>query len=123
MNSKLAVLITLSLWATGDAFAHHSFAAFDGTKVVALKGKVKEFQWTNPHCWLQLEVIAADGTVQEWDLEGLSPNVLSRMGWKRNSITHGEVVTVYANPLRSGAYGGNMVKIHRADGTLVGSAP
>jgi hypothetical protein len=63
-----------------------------------------------------------DGTVQEWALEGLSPNVLRRMGWQRNTVMPGDVVTVYANPMRDGSHGGNMIKIVRPDGTLVGAA-
>ena len=105
------------------ASAHHSFAAFDATQVITLKGTVKEFQWTNPHCWLQLVVMNPDGTTQEWSLEGLSPNVLGRMGWKRNSVVPGDVVTVYSNPLRTGAHGGNMIKVVRADGTEIGAVP
>lgn len=124
MKSKSAtVFMIMAMCLAGSASAHHSFAAFDGSRVVPLKGTVKEFQWTNPHCWLQLEVVGPDGKVQEWALEGLSPNVLSRMGWKRNSVGHGDVVTVYINPLKDGGHGGNMVKILRSDGSQVGSAP
>jgi len=112
----------LSLGAPMVAGAHHSFASFDSTQVVTLKGTVKDFQWTNPHCWLQLVVMGEDGTPQEWSLEGLSPNVLGRMGWKRNSVVPGDVVTVYSNPLRSGGRGGNMVKVVRSDGTVIGAA-
>jgi len=123
MKSKIAaVLMLLSLGAPMVAGAHHSFASFDSTQVVTLKGTVKDFQWTNPHCWLQLVVMGEDGTPQEWSLEGLSPNVLGRMGWKRNSVVPGDVVTVYSNPLRSGGRGGNMVKVVRSDGTVIGAA-
>jgi Family of unknown function (DUF6152) len=122
MNSKIAVLVSLAFAAPCVTNAHHSFAAFDATRVVTVKGTVKEFQWTNPHSWLQLEVVGKDGAAHEWALEGLSPNVLGRMGWKRNSIAHGEVVTVYLNPLRDGGHGGNMIKVVRADGSTVGSA-
>ncbi len=123
MNFKTAaVLMTLALGVPVAAGAHHSFASFDSTQVMTLKGTVKEFQWTNPHCWLQLVVTAEDGTTQEWSLEGLSPNVLGRMGWKRNSVVPGDVVTVYSNPLRNGSRGGNMVKVVRSDGTVIGAA-
>ncbi len=33
--------------------AHHSYAMFDTDKSVEIEGTVKEFQWTNPHCWIR----------------------------------------------------------------------
>lgn len=102
------------------AVAHHSFAMFDRTKVVSLKGVVKEFQWTNPHSWLQLSVTNDQGVTEQWSLEGLSPNVLGRMGWKRNSMAPGDTITAYFNPTRNGTHGGNLIKILRSDGTMVG---
>ena len=42
------------------AVAHHSGAMFDHTKTVTLRGTVKEFQYTNPHSWLQVLVMGAD---------------------------------------------------------------
>ena len=61
------------------ASAHHSFAAFDTTKQFTLTGVVKDFQWTNPHCWLYLTVTNGDGHPEDWQLEALSPNVLERL--------------------------------------------
>jgi hypothetical protein len=123
MNSKLTTgLLALALVVPAIAGAHHSFAMFDANQLVSIKGTVKEFQWTNPHSWLQLEVMNDNGVAEEWSLEGLSPNVLGRMGWKRNSIATGDVVTVYFNPTRDGSHGGNMVKVVRPDGTVVGSS-
>lgn len=101
--------------------AHHSFAMFDRNQLVSRKGTVKEFQWTNPHSWLQLMVTNDQGVPEEWSLEGLSPNVLGRMGWKRDSLKPGDTVTAYFNPTRDGSHGGNLVKIMRPDGTVIGN--
>ena len=46
---------------------------FDDKKEVVLKGEVKEFQWSNPHTWIQLNVTDASGKVVEWSIEGGSP--------------------------------------------------
>ena len=62
--SLIAVLVAAS--APTLALAHHSFAAFDRSKKVVLVGKVKEFSFTNPHAWIQLEVQAANGDKTEW---------------------------------------------------------
>jgi hypothetical protein len=124
MKTKLlAAGAALLLALPAISMAHHSFAMFDNTKVTALKGTVREFQWTNPHSWVQLSVVNGDGVTEEWSLEALSPNVLSRMGWKRNSIKPGDKITAYFNPIRDGSHGGNLIKVELADGTVVGAHP
>jgi hypothetical protein len=124
MNPKVtAALLVLALFAPTIAGAHHSFAMFDHSQVVSVKGTVKVFQWTNPHSWLQLEVLNEKGVAEEWSLEGLSPNVLGRMGWTRKSMLPGDVVTVYFNPTRDGSRGGNMIKVVRPDGTVIAARP
>lgn len=100
--------------------AHHSFSMFDMTKDVVLVGEVKEFQWTNPHIWVQLLVTDETGKTVEWSIEGNSPSSLSRQGWTKRSLAPGEKVTMTIHPLRDGQPGGSIVKIVRADGSLVG---
>ena len=102
------------------ASAHHSFAAFDTARQLTLSGVVKEFQWTNPHCWLHLEVTNAEGQLELWQLEALSPNVLGRSGWKKNSIKPGDKVTVLVNPTRDGSHGGALISVTDASGNKIG---
>lgn len=111
-----------ALWVVGCglALAHHSFALFDQTKEVTLVGTVKEFQWTNPHSWLMLEVKSSAGEDQEWAIEMLSPNVLGRQGWKRNSLKPGDRVTVVINPTRDGTHGGNLLNVTDQTGRKLG---
>jgi hypothetical protein len=101
--------------------AHHSFAMFDNTKKVTLKGVVKEFQWTNPHSWVQLRLKNDKGETEEWALQALSPNVLRRMGWTRNSLKPGDEVVVIFNPARDGSHGGNLVTVTMANGQTIGA--
>jgi hypothetical protein len=91
------------------ARAHHSFAMFDQTKTLTLQGTVRQFQWTNPHCFIQLLVDSADGPV-EWSLEMHSPLASQRRGWKRDTLKPGDAVTVVINPLRDGMPGGMVVQ-------------
>jgi hypothetical protein len=127
---KTTNLVIAGLVATafsGIGAAHHSFAMFDPTKEIVLTGVVKEFQWTNPHTFVQLEVPGPDGTSIEWSIEGSSPNGLARIGWKRTSIKAGDQLDVTINPLRSGEHGGNFVQAKFADGRILtrraGEAP
>lgn len=100
------------------SLAHHSFAMFDNTREVELAGTVKEFQWANPHTFIQLQVTSGGRTV-EWSLEGGSPNLLARNGWSRLSLAPGEKVTVLINPLRDGRPGGTFLEVRKANGKVL----
>jgi len=103
------------------ALAHHSFAMFDQTKEVALKGTVVDFQWTNPHAFIHIDV--AEGGTGVWEIELNSPNNLKRQGWKSSSLKAGDKVTVMANPLRDATKkGGLFIKVTLADGSVLGEA-
>ena len=97
---------------TIPAFAHHSFAMFDADKKMTLEGTIKEFQWTNPHSWVQLVVVdPKTGNDVEWSIEGGSPNGLSRGGWKRTSLKPGDKAVVVIHPLKDGTNGGSLVTV------------
>ena len=103
------------------AFAHHSVALFDNEKNITLEGTVKEFQWTNPHIWVQLLVAdPATGRDVEWSIEGGSPNGLIRQGWSPHSIKPGDRATVVAHPLKTGSAGAVLLSV-TIDGKRVGS--
>jgi hypothetical protein len=102
---------------SGPAGAHHSFAVYERTKVVTLKGTVKTFQWTNPHVVIWLLVTpAGGGEPEEWGLETTSPGVLTRSGWTRNSIKAGDQITAEFSPLRDGTHGGGLNSVTLASG-------
>ncbi len=105
----LTLTTLLILGATAPAFAHHSFATYDRTKTVTLKGNVKTFQWTNPHVvvWLLVQP-EGGGAPQEWSIETTSPSVLTRNGWTRHSLKPGDRVSVVFNPMRDGSRGGGL---------------
>jgi hypothetical protein len=100
--------------------AHHSFAMFDQTKTVTLKGKVTEFQWTNPHAWIEMEVPNARGVAERWSIELNSPNNLTRQGWRRSTVKPGDAVTLTINPLRNGKKGGLFNTVTLPDGKMLG---
>ncbi len=101
--------------------AHHSFAMFDRSAQVTIEGVVKEFQFTNPHSWIQLMVTPpGGGEPREWSIEALSPNVLMRNGWKKNTLRAGDRVKLLINPLRTGEPGGNLILLTLPDGTTLG---
>jgi hypothetical protein len=97
-------------------YAHHSFAVYDRSRVLTLKGNVKSFQWTNPHCviWVLVQP-EGGGEPQEWSFETTSPGVLTRGGWNRNSVKPGDRVAVEFYALRDGSHGGGLSAVTLVD--------
>ncbi len=119
MKVRLAAFAAALALAAAPADAHHSFAVFDRSRQTSVSGTVKAFQWTNPHCWIQLLVAGDNGASVEWSLEGGSPNILGRNGWKRTVLAPGDHVTVLIYPLKTGEPGGSFLEVHKADGTVL----
>jgi hypothetical protein len=97
--------------------AHHSFAMFDRQAERWIEGTVTEFQWTNPHTFIQVAV-PQNGRTVVWSLEGGSPNILSRNGWRRTALRPGDKVRMLIYPLRNGEPGGSFVEVHKDDGAV-----
>ncbi len=107
----------------GAAFAHHSGAMFDNSKNVTLQGTVKEFQYTNPHSWLQIMVVGPDGKQVQWGFEAEGPSTLLRAGIKAKSFMPGDKVTVVGHPMKDGRPAGGLVSVTKADGTVLTPRP
>ena len=107
--------------AAGTAQAHHSFAMFDMTKEVTVSGTVRQFQWTNPHAYIQLMSKDEQGRDVEWSLEMGAPMYLYARGWRPSSLKNGMRVTVTLNPLRNGRPGGVVRDVAGADGKPIGT--
>jgi len=116
---RACVLLLLPLGAS----AHHSPAMFDGSKRMTLSGTVREFQWSNPHSYIQLVVKSPDGTEQEWSLEMGANAYLYNLGWRPSTVKPGDTLTVKIDPLRNGSRGGLVVEAQTADGKTLGRRP
>jgi hypothetical protein len=123
MKRSSALACALALVGAGiaslavPATAHHSFAMFDQKKVMTLQGTVVEFQWTNPHAFIELE--AKGG--RHWSIELNSPNNLKRQGWTKAALKPGDKVSVRIAPLRDGKPGALFLDLRKADGTVLDS--
>jgi hypothetical protein len=103
------------------ALAHHSFAMFDAGQKTTVAGTVKEFQWTNPHAWIQLMVTNGDGQLEQWSIEMGGPSGLARQGWVPKTLTPGMSISVIMHPLRDGGHGGQFLAVKLPDGTQLGN--
>ena len=101
------------------AMAHHSAAMFDMAKTVSISGTVKEWQFMNPHSWLQVVSVGPDGKEVQWSFEGPSPagggsSVNSSM--HKDTFKPGDKITVETHPMKDGRTAGLLGEVTFADG-------
>ncbi len=100
-----------------QAFAHHAFSSeFDATKPVKLRGKITKMEWVNPHAWMHMEIVAEDGSIENWMIEAGPPGALVRRGWNRASVRPGTVVLVEGYQATDGAFRANGRDVTFPDG-------
>jgi hypothetical protein len=120
-RSRLAFITAVMLICL-PASAHHSFVMFDTSKQVTLTGSVTSFEWTNPHSYIEIDV-PDGGAVKHWSVEMGSPSILRNSGWKHNTLTPGDKVTLVINPLKNGNPGGLLLQATLPDNRKLGNGP
>ena len=115
-----AALALVAGGAPERSWAHHSFAMFDMTKEVVVSGTVRQFQWTNPHAYIQLVAKDDAGRDVEWSMEMGAPMYLYARGWRPRSLKAGMLINVTLHPLRNGRPGGVVRTVTAADGRPIG---
>jgi len=125
MNRILASLacLTIPLTLAVSSLAHHSPAVFDRTREVKLVGTVREFRWSNPHSFIELDVRNEKGVVEPWAVEMNPPSYLVKAGWKSSTVKAGDMVTVMVNPLRTSETVGKFVSITLSGGQVLTDNP
>ncbi|MDE3108992.1 MAG: hypothetical protein KGL02_03525 [Acidobacteriota bacterium] len=115
-----AVLLAALAVSAGTAVAHHGFADYDMTRHDTIVGKVRAFQWTNPHTWLWLDVPDGKGGITLYAFEGMSPNYLGRRGWTKESLKPGDQITVTYFPFKDSAKkGGTLASAKKESGEIL----
>ncbi len=116
-----AAALIAAVAVSSPSLAHHSQAMFDDSKRMTLSGTVREFQFSNPHCYIQVLVPNPGGSgTSEWSVEMGAPTHLLRAGIYPNTLKLGEAITVVIIPLRDGSKGGHYVSATGPDGKLIG---
>lgn len=113
LSAVLAVSVVV------PAFAHHSFGRYEMTKTSDIEGTVNKFEWSNPHCWLFVDVASANGTPITYGFELQSVGEMLRRGWKKTTMKYGDKVKIKFRPMRDGTPAGLLVTAEK-DGQIVG---
>jgi hypothetical protein len=138
MQRLCGFFAAMALGAALPASAHHSGAMFDRTKTVELTGTIKEYQFANPHVWI--EVMAEPAAVKfsdksdakkkgagkepvQWSIEGEGPAIMARMGLGPSVLKAGDKIRIKLHPLRDGRSGGSFISITLANGKTIAQVP
>ena len=113
---RALMTVAAALVMSVTAAAHHSGAMFERDKTITVEGTVKEFQYTNPHSWLLVDVRNKDGSVTTWGFEGEGPSTLQRAGIRPSDFTPGTRLKITGRPMKNGSPAAAWVDAVRADG-------
>src|SRR5262245_3480128 len=119
MRMTFAVaMVAAALWITAaPTFAHHAFSAeFDANTPIKLQGTVAKMEWVNPHSWIYVDVKRPDGTIEQWKIEGGTPNALFRRGFTKDSLKTGTAIVVNGYQAKDGTLKGNGRDLTLPDG-------
>ena len=125
-NKSLMSLALLGLLLTicGPLPAHHGSASYKTDKVVVMKqAKVTKFVWANPHTMLLFDAKDENGDISHWAGEAGSPSAMRPLGWNKNSLQPGDVITVYLYPSKFERNVGRLERVVLADGTTLEDSP
>ena len=120
MNTKLGLALVGVAVAQFSAIAaaHHAGVMFDSEHEVTLSGVVKEFQFTNPHSWLLVDVTNEDGSVTTWGFEAEGPSIMMRRGIRPGDLMPGTHLTITGHPMRDGRPAAAWTMAVRDDGKV-----
>jgi len=110
---SLAVLL---LAISSPLFAHHAWHGYDMDNLTSVKGTVTQFDWSNPHVWISMEMTDDKGAIEKWNAGGPSPSRMAGTGWDKDTLKAGDQITAVGHRIKDGTYNLRLVKVVLADG-------
>jgi uncharacterized protein DUF6152 len=120
MKSYLLVTGVLSLGlltVSAPVSAHHGNAAYADDITEFKPATVTKFAWANPHALISFDAKDAKGNVVHMVVETAAPQALRLIGWSKDSVAPGDVITVRMYVAKNGNPAGRLQKIILADGS------
>jgi hypothetical protein len=122
MRTRPALVLAVLMLTSGrTALAHHSFAPYEDELQITFTGTVTDFQWTNPHIYIEMDVSDEQGVTKRWLIECANTTILNRVGWKWNMIKVGDEISVIVAPLRNGEPAALLKRVRLPDGSEHGN--
>ena len=113
------IVFSVALVFASSVSSHHSDAGLDMASVVTFEGSVTEFTWRNPHIYFTVEARDGSGQQVEWIVQMGSTNTVTSMGWTRESLLIGDLVTVGVHAAHSGRPYGLLDSIEKEGGVIL----
>jgi hypothetical protein len=120
MKTRLLAACVLGfsiLTVCGPVLAHHGTPAYADKITEFKQAKVAKFSWANPHALVVFDAKYPDGKPVHMVCETAAPQALRLIGWSKESLVPGDIVTVRMYVSKNGNPAGRLNKIILADGT------
>jgi len=92
---KSMLVFSLLILQNNVSMAHHAFAAdYEAGNEGTIEGTIIEVMYKNPHARYYIEVADDDGKKETWDLQTMNLMMLSRVGWKKDTLQVGDRISV-----------------------------
>ena len=114
-KSWLALPIAAAIGLSAPVQAHHSFAAYDMSRVLTVAGTLKEFRWGAPHSSMVV-IYVEKGQTKQMSIVSGSPLMFSKQGLSPRDFKRGDKVTVTFHPNTSGQPGGALASLRLSSG-------
>jgi hypothetical protein len=100
-RNVIALVLVATLSLAVQVYAHHSFAAtYIEEKTMQIEGKLVEFQYKNPHSFIEMETTDQKGQAVRWSVEWAGSDQLRTEGVTITTLKYGDALTIVGNPGR-----------------------
>ena len=123
MTRRIPLLSAVLLLASGPLLAHHSGAMFDRSKKVTITGTVVQFQYVQPHSWIDVRTVDADGKEVIWAFEAGAPPQMRMVGLTTDVLKAGDKITITGHPLRDGRTAAAFIELTMPNGKVYNTKP
>ena len=103
MKRRLLAVFVVAAFVSGiQLYAHHSFAAtYHEDQTVKIEGTLVQFQFRNPHSFVQVDAPDSKGVMQRWGVEWGGAGQLGGQGVDRYTLKAGDHIIITGNPGRT----------------------